>query len=106
MAISSGDFTHELVEACTDPDTSSGFRLNDGNELCDVGKEHTVRLPGLKHEVNLALYWSELKRDYVAPTTYSLRVALGKRASDSVRSVGSLIQGASIRDFVLRGCNP
>ena len=99
-------FTHELVEACTDPDVKSGFILNTVGELCDMNEERVVELPGLEHEIKLSVYWSELERKPVAPTTYSLRVALGKRPSDSIPSTKALIQQSSVRDFILAGCNP
>jgi hypothetical protein len=99
-------FSHELVEACTDPDVKTGFILNTVGELCDMGDERAVQLPGLEHEVKLAVYWSELERAPVAPTTYSLRVALGKKATDPIPSVKALIQGTSFRAFIMRGCNP
>lgn len=101
-----GVFTHELVEACTDPDVKSGFLLNTVGEICDMSEERIVQLPGLEHEIKLAGYWSELEREVVAPTSYSLRVALGKRRSDSVPNVHALVQGSSIRDFILAGANP
>jgi hypothetical protein len=94
------------VEACTDPDVKSGFVLNTVGELCDVDDERVVQLPGFEREVSLALYWSELEREFVAPTTYSLRVALGKRMTEAVPSVKGLIGGKTIRDFILDGCNP
>jgi hypothetical protein len=100
-----GVFSHELVEACTDPDVKTGFILNTVGELCDMNDEHRVRLPGLEHEIALAVYWSELKRDAVAPTEYSLRVALGKRVGEAVPSVAALLQGRSVREFILAGCN-
>ena len=99
-------FTHELVEACTDPDVRSGFSLNTVGELCDMNDMRPVQLPGLEHEVNLSVYWSELVRAAVAPTAYSLRVALGKRSTEAIPSVGAAIEGASIRRAILGGCNP
>jgi hypothetical protein len=98
-------FTHELVEACTDPDVKSGFILNTVGELCDMGEDRAVQLPGLEHEVKLSVYWSELERAAVAPTTYSLRVALGKRSTEAIPSVRRAIQGASVRNAILAGCN-
>jgi hypothetical protein len=98
-------FTHELVEACTDPDVKSGFILNTGGELCDMNEERDVQLPGLEHEIRLAVYWSELERAAVAPTIYSLRVALGKRATETIPSVRAAIQRTSVRDAILAGCN-
>jgi hypothetical protein len=98
-------FSHELVEACTDPDVKSGFILNTVGELCDMNDERDVQLPGLEHEIRLAVYWSELERAAVAPTTYSLRVALGKRATETIPSVRAAIQGTSVRDAILAGCN-
>ena len=101
-----GVFTHELVEACTDPDVKSGFLLNTVGEICDMVEERSVQLPGFEHEVNLALYWSELERAAVAPTSYSLRVALGKRSTEDIPSVRSAIQGDSVLNAILAGCNP
>lgn len=100
-----GIFCHELVETCTDPDVKTGFILNTVGELCDMDDERNVRLPGLEREVALAVYWSELERAPVAPTAYSLRVALGKRPTDSIPSVGALLHGQSVRNFILSGCN-
>jgi len=103
-------FTHELVETCTDPDVKSGFILNPGfpggSELCDMGDERPVQLPGFEHEVNLAVYWSELLRAAVAPTMYSLRIALEKNSTEAIPSVATAIKGASVRDAILAGCNP
>lgn len=100
-----GVFTHELVEACTDPDVRSGFILNTVGELCDMNEVRTAQLPGFEHKVDLSVYWSELERGVVAPTTYSLRVALGKRANDFVPGIKALVQGNSMRGFILTGCN-
>ncbi len=99
-------FSHELVEACTDPDVSSGFTLNTVGELCDMDEDRPIRLPGLEHEIKLSVYWSELERAAVAPTTYSLRIALGKRSTDVVPSVRTAIHRSSIRAAILEGCNP
>ena len=99
-------FSHELVEACTDPDVSSGFILNTVGELCDMDEDRAVQLPDLEHEIKLAVYWSELERAAVAPTAYSLRVALGKKAAEAIPSVRTAIQGNSIRNVILVGCNP
>jgi hypothetical protein len=101
-----GVFSHELVEACTDPDVKSGFTLNTVGELCDMDDDRAVQLPGFEPEVKLSVYWSELERAAVAPTTYSLRVALGKRSTEAIPSVRAAIQGTSIRDAILAGCNP
>ena len=100
-----GVFTHELVEACTDPDVKSGFLLNTVGEICDMDEVTTVRLPGLEHEVTLAKYWSELERRPVAPVSYSLRIALGKRPAEKVPGIRRLIAGTSARRFILSGCN-
>jgi len=99
-------FSHELVEACTDPDVKSGFILNTVGELCDMDEDRAVQLPGFEHEVKLSVYWSELERTAVAPTTYSLRVALGKRSTEVIPSVQAAIQGTSVREAILAGCNP
>jgi hypothetical protein len=97
-------FAHELVEACTDPDVRTGFIVAPIGEICDTDRaEVPAQLPGFEHQIKLALYWSELVRDFVAPTSYSLRVALGKRLTESVPSVKPLIQGGSIRNFILAG---
>ncbi len=101
-----GVFSHELVEACTDPDVKSGFIVNTIGEICDINDTRAVQLPNLEHEVTLAAYWSELERAYVAPTAYSLRVALGKKLTESVPSVKALINGSSVRAFIMAGCNP
>jgi hypothetical protein len=101
-----GVFAHELVEACTDPDVRTGFIVAPIGEICDTDRaEVPAQLPGFEHQIKLALYWSELVRDFVAPTSYSLLVALGKRLTESVPSVKSLIQGGSIRNFILAGFN-
>lgn len=86
-----GIFSHELVEACTDPDVKTGFSLSNVGELCDMNKDLVVRLPGLDHEIKLSVYWSELVRAAVAPTTYSLRIALGINASVEVPNVWAVI---------------
>jgi len=99
-------FSHELVEACTDPDVKSGFIVSPVGEICDMNEDQVVQLPGLPHEVKLSVYWSELERATVAPTTYSLRVALGKKASDDIPRVNALIGGQSVRSFILAGCDP
>jgi hypothetical protein len=101
-----GVFSHELVEACTDPDVKTGFIVSTIGEICDIDDTRATRLPGLEHEVTLAAYWSELEREYVTPTTYSLRVALGKSLTASVSSVKALINGSSVRAFIMSGCNP
>jgi len=101
-----GVFSHELVEACTDPDVKSGFIVNTIGEICDIDDTRVVHLRGLEHEVTLAAYWSDLERAYVAPTTYSLRVALGKKLTDSVPGVRAFIDRSSVRAFILAGCNP
>jgi hypothetical protein len=102
-----GVFTHELVEASTDPDLRSGFIVNPIGEICDTAFEPIpVRVPGFEHEITLSLYWSELVRAFVAPTSYSLRIALGKRSTDAVANVKSLIQGNSVRNFIMAGLNP
>jgi hypothetical protein len=99
-------FSHELVEACTDPDVRTGFIVNPVGEICDMGDERAVQLPGLEHEINLSAYWSELEREAVVPTALSLRVALGMRKNDSVSGVRASIQGTSVRDFIMAGFNP
>jgi hypothetical protein len=98
-------FSHELVEACTDPDASSGFILNTVGEICDMNDTRPLRLPGLEHEITLAVYWSELERSVVAPTAYSLRVSLGKRPNEAIPSLRA-IQVTSVRDAILARCNP
>ena len=71
-----------------------------------MDEDRVVQLPGLEHEIKLSVYWSELERAAVAPTTYSLRVALGKRSTEAIPSVQAAIQGTSVRDAILAGCNP
>lgn len=71
-----------------------------------MNKDLVVRLPGMDHEIKLSVYWSELVRATVAPTTYSLRIALGINASVEVPNVRAVIQGSSVRDAILAGCNP
>jgi|GEM_PF-6476462 len=103
-----GVFSHELVEACTDPDTTSGFHVViDGKpeELCDLDDTRPVRLNGFAPEVKLAAYWSELGREAVVPTVYSLRAALGKRPTDPVPSVKTAIAGTDVRAFIRAGCD-
>lgn len=101
-----GVFSHELVEACTDPDTTSGFRLDNGEELADLEDERAIRLPGVDHVMRLAAYWSELEGGAVAPTTYSLRVALGKKSTESLPSVRAEMKGPSLRKAILALCDP
>jgi hypothetical protein len=104
-----GVFSHELVESCTDPDTRTGFFLNrivDTIEICDINDTRSVQLPNFEKEVKLAAYWSGLEDIPVVPTTYSLRVALGKRPDDAVASIKAALGGnSSIRSFILAGCN-
>jgi len=100
-----GIFSHELVEACTDPNVTSGYRFEDGNEICDLDEDRPVELLGLGREVTLAAYWSDLEEAAVVPTTYSLRVALGKRSTEVIPSVRAAIQGTSVRNTILAGCN-
>ena len=97
-------FSHELVEACSDPDVKSGFILNTVGELCDMDEDLVIQLPGLEHEIKLSVYWSELERSTVAPTTYSLRIALGKRSNEEIAKLRLAISGGSVRSAILAGC--
>ena len=99
-------FSHEVVEACTDPDVRSGFILNTVGELCDMDEDRIVLLPHLEHKIKLSVYWSELERSTVAPTLYSLRVALDKRPTEAIPSLKGAISGNSVREAILAGCNP
>ena len=67
-----------------------------------MGDDRAVQLPGFEHEVKLSVYWSELERAAVAPTTYSLRVALGKRSTEAIPGVQAAIQRTSVREGILR----
>jgi hypothetical protein len=107
-------FTHEVVEACTDPDDTSGYRLTPPpkatdpgeNELCDYAVSAVVRLPGFARDVNLEGYWSNVHDSWVVPTEYSLRAALGQQTRTFVPNVGSALGGAtSLRAAVRTLCN-
>jgi hypothetical protein len=105
-------FTHELVEACTDPDGSSGYRLTPPpmpldpgeNELCDYGPIVQLQLPGLDRKVGLYKYWSNLHDRWVAPTDYSVRAALGQQTRESVYDVWSALGAARLRAAVRARC--
>jgi hypothetical protein len=106
-----GIFCHETAEACSDPGPSPAFSVTNINsdggalEISDANRTVPAQVPGFKPETSLALYWSELERQLVAPTTYSLRVALGKRSHQAVPSVAALIHSHSIMQFILDGFN-
>jgi hypothetical protein len=87
---------HEMVEALTDPDTSTGFRLDNGEEIADLNDVRTVRLPGFSRDVGIAAYFSDLESVAVVPTSYSFRVTFGLRPSAPLPSVGSVIGGSSV----------
>ncbi len=105
-------FTHELVEACTDPDGASGYRLtpppnakNPGeNELCDFAPKVQLRLPGLSRDVGLESYWSNLHDQWVVPTGYSVRAALGQQTPQAVYDVWSALGAVRVRAAVRARC--
>jgi hypothetical protein len=105
-------FTHELVEACTDPDGSSGYRLTPApnpkdpgeNELCDYAPKIQLRLPGLRRDLGLESYWSNVHDRWVAPTGYSVRAALGQQAPQSVPDVWSALGTTRVRAAVRARC--
>jgi hypothetical protein len=101
-----GVFTHELVEACTDPDTTSGYRLDNGDELADLNDTREITLPGLDHAVELAAYWSELDQEAVVPTSLSFRIAAGLSRRDTLPSARAVLNGRTMRTFILQGFNP
>jgi hypothetical protein len=104
-----GVFSHETVEACTDPDVTSGVSLenidgtNKSGEICDMDRVQSVRLPGFDHDIDLSVYWSEVERQAVAPTSYSLRVAFGIGSTGELASVANAMKGKSVRDFIAAG---
>jgi len=97
-------FAHEVVEACTDPTTTTGFRLDNGDELADLDDARTdIQLPGIQQKISLAAYWSELSGMAVVPTGYSLRIGLDLKASDSAFFEGPQ---SSTRTMLLQKFNP
>jgi hypothetical protein len=97
-------FAHEVVEACTDP--ANGFRLDNGEELADLNDARSVQLPGIPQKISLAAYWSELAGVAVVPTSYSLRIALGLRPSESLFFEGVQPRGSTVRNTILAKFNP
>ncbi len=105
-------FTHELVEACTDPDGSSGYRLTPSpntadpgeNELCDYAPSAQVRLPGLSWDVGLEGYWSNLHDKWVVPTDYSVRAALGQQQPESIDDLWTALGSPRVRAAVRARC--
>jgi hypothetical protein len=87
--------THEMVEALTDPNTSTGFRLDNGEEIADLNDVRTVQLPGFSRAVGLAAYFSELEGTPVVPTSYSFRVTFGLRTGESLPSVRGVVGRSS-----------
>ena len=106
-------FTHELVEACTDPGGVNGYRLTPSpepkdpgeNELCDYAPKTQVPLPALPRPVGLEGYWSNVHDRWVTPTGYSLRAALGQQTSTSVPDVGASLGSTTVRDAVRARCS-
>jgi hypothetical protein len=88
--------THETVEALTDPDTSTGFRLDNNDEIADLNDVRTVQLPDFSRAVGLAAYFSDLESLAVVPTSYSFRVTFGLRPSTPLPSVRNVIGGSSV----------
>lgn len=101
-----GVFSHELVEACTDPEPPGGFLFQDGDEICDLNDERHVNLTGLDHEIDLAAYQSQLENKAVVPTAYSLRIVMGLRPADSVSSVKPFVKNGSVSAAIFVRCNP
>jgi hypothetical protein len=91
-----GTLTHEMVEASTDPDARTGYRLDNGDEIGDLNDVRAVQLPGITQTIGVAAYWSDLEGAGVAPTSYSFRVTFGLRASDTLPSVKKVIGGTSV----------
>lgn len=87
---------HEMVEALTDPDVSTGFRLDNGEEIADLNDVRTIQLPGFSRDVGIAAYFSDLESVAVVPTSYSFRVTFGLRPSASLPSVRNVIGGSSV----------
>jgi hypothetical protein len=99
-------FTHELVEACSDPDGESGYHLtgvsdSDGEnglpEICDHSDRRSVRLPGFSRNVMLSGYWSNLHGGWTIPDGLSLRAALGQQTHVAVPSVRAAVSERSMR---------
>jgi hypothetical protein len=88
--------SHEMVEALTDPDTATGFRLDGGDEIGDLNDVRPIQLLGLTQIIGLAAYFSDLEGGPVMPTSYSLKKTFGIRASESLASVHSVIRGTSV----------
>jgi hypothetical protein len=96
-------FAHELVEACSDPDGSTGYQLTPSqnaadpaeNELSDYAGTAVLRLPGMTRDILLEGYWSNVHDAWVVPTGYSLRAALGQQAPQPVPNVKAALGGAS-----------
>lgn len=106
-------FTHEVVEACTDPD-GSGYHLDSPpnaadpgeNELCDYAATDSspsslLPLSGFSRQVRLEGYWSNLDATWVVPTTYSLRALLGQQTREFVPSVRSALGTGSVRSAIV-----
>jgi hypothetical protein len=88
--------SHEMVEALTDPDTVTSFRLNNNEEIGDLNDVRSVQLPGITQTIGLAAYWSDLETTAVMPTSYSFRVTFGLRPSESLGSLRNVVGGASV----------
>jgi hypothetical protein len=89
--------SHEMVEACSDPDTSSGFHLDNGEEIGDINDVRGVQLPGITQTLGLAAYWSDLRGSGVVPNGYSLRITLGLRPTDKLPSLLAAVGHGSLQ---------
>jgi hypothetical protein len=88
---------HEMVEACSDPDTTSGFRLDNGDEIGDINDVREVQLPGIPQKLGLAAYWSDLRGSGVVPSAYSLRITLGLHPTDKLPSLATAVGRGSLQ---------
>lgn len=106
-------FAHEVVEACTDPDGSTGYRLTPSqnaadageNELSDFAGQAVLRLPGMTRDVQLEGYWSNVHNTWVVPTGYSLRAALRQQTPQHVPNVKVALGAGSVRSAVRALCS-
>ncbi len=98
--------SHEMVEACSDPDTSSGFRLDNGQEIGDINDVRGIQLPGISQTLGLAAYWSDLRGSGVVPSSYSVRITLGLRPSDRLPSLLAIVGPGSLQAAMLARLEP
>lgn len=105
--------THEIIESCTDPEFDA-FHFDvpipgGDNEIADYNKSEKLPggLPGVNPDLMLPWYWSELEKERVLPTSYSLRIALNLERSKSLSLKDEhTLPKSSIRDAVLARFNP